>query len=74
MYSVLERFCQTIRDRRQRDQLLKAIRGRRAFRDFRTVVQQLGLNQQWTGFRNRAFETVAIDWLDKNGIGYNRAA
>ena len=38
-YSIVERFCYTVKDPGLRDQLLAAIHGKRAFRDFTEIVQ-----------------------------------
>lgn len=73
-YSIVERFCETVRDPGQRERLLKAIHGKRAFRDFLTLVRKLGLEDRWIGFRNRAFEEIAIAWLSKHGIALDKAA
>ncbi len=73
-YSVVESFCETIREKKQRDKLLKAIRGKRAFRDFNRLIGKYGLTERWKGFRVRAFEQLAIAWLDEHDIAYDKAA
>ena len=62
--SIIERFCDTISDPKHKKKLARAIRGKRAFRDFQKVVAKLGLQDRWIGFRNRELESVATDWLD----------
>jgi hypothetical protein len=74
LYSIVERFCQSVRDPDHRAELLRAIRSKRALRDFNEALRRLGIQQQWIGFRNRGLEEIAIHWLDANGIAYNRAA
>ena len=71
-YTVVEQFCETVREGSHRDQLLKAIRGKRAFRDFHALVGKLGLQPGWLGFRERAFEEIATHWLDRHGITWHR--
>ena len=71
-YSIVERFCYSIQDRDHRDTLLKAIRGNRAFRDFHQATQLLGRKDEWRSFRDRAFEAIAIGWLEKHQIPYDR--
>jgi hypothetical protein len=73
-FTIIERFCATIKDVTRREKLLKAIRGRRAFDGFHQAIRRLDLEEQWIGFRNRSFEALAIDWLEKNNIAYDRAA
>ncbi len=73
-YSIVERFCESINEPRQKRKLLKAIRGKRAFRDFQKVLGKLGIGQRWLGFRDRGLEGLAVAWLDQNEIAYNKAA
>ena len=73
-YSIVERFCESINEPRHRKKLQKAIRGKRAFRDFQKVLGKLGIVQRWIGFRNRELEELAVAWLDQNDIPYNKAA
>ena len=73
-YTIIERFCQTVNDPVHRKKLTKAIKGKRAFRDFQTLVRKLGLRERWVGFRNRELEAIATRWLDRNEIAYDAAA
>ncbi len=73
-FSIVERFCESINEPRHKRKLKKAIRGKRAFRDFRKVIGKLGIVQRWIGFRNRELEELAVDWLDRNDIAFNKAA
>ena len=70
-YSIVERFCYSVQDPRHRDQLLKAIRGKRAFRDFNSIIGKLGRKQEWCDFRDRAFEAIAVSWLEKHQIPHD---
>ncbi len=73
-FSLVERFCETIREKKQQDKLHKAIRGKRAFRDFQTTIGKLGLEDRWIGFRNRALEEIALRWLQEHDIVIDQAA
>lgn len=73
-YSIVERFCHSIKDGDHQEQLLKAIHGKRAFRDFTNLVRQLGLDAAWAHFREQAYEELAIDWLAKHDLVHDRAA
>jgi hypothetical protein len=73
-FSIVERFCESINEPRQQKKLLKAIRGKRAFRDFQKVIGKLGITERWIGFRNRELEELAVAWLNENEIQYNKAA
>ena len=73
-YSIVERFCESINEPRHKRKLKKAVRGKRAFRDFQKVLGKLGIQERWIGFRNRELEELAVDWLDRNDIAYKKAA
>ena len=73
-YSIVERFCHSLSHGDHRDLLMKAIHGKRAFRDFTNLVRQFGLDAAWAHFRERAYEELAIDWLVKNDLVHDRAA
>ena len=55
---------------RQRDELLDSLRGRGAFRMFKSTIQQLRIEEEWLRFRDSAFEEIAKEWLESNGLEY----
>lgn len=73
-YSIVERFCLSIKDGQHRERLLRAIRGKRAFRDFTNLVRRFDLDGAWAHFREQAFEDIAVDWLARNDLLHDRAA
>ena len=73
-YSVVEQFCHSIKDPDHQERLLAAIHGKRAFRDFKAIIASLGLDGAWAHFRNRAYEELAVAWLQQNEIAYDQAA
>ncbi len=73
-FSIIERFCESVGEPRHKKKLLKAIRGKRAVRDFQKVLRKLRMTDRWIGFRNRELEELAVAWLDQNDIAYNKAA
>jgi hypothetical protein len=73
-YSIVEQFCHSVKDADQRDELLAAIRGKRAFRDFTATVRRIGLEAAWLNFHERALEEIVVRWLEANNVSYQRAA
>jgi hypothetical protein len=71
-YQIMERFCLVHANDQQRAQLLHAIAGRGAFRRFKDLVHYWGIQQEWHDYRNREIERIVADWLDAQGIGYER--
>ena len=69
-WSIMERFAQSQSDDRPAEELLDALHGRGAFRMFRSVIRRLGVEDDWYRFRESAFEDIARDWLEDQGIAY----
>jgi hypothetical protein len=55
-------------------ELLGKIHGSGDFRRFKDTIYRRGIEDQWFPFRQKAFEEIAIDWLEENGIAYSRQA
>ncbi|HVO80314.1 MAG TPA: UPF0158 family protein, partial [Terriglobales bacterium] len=55
---------------RCRAELDSAVHGAGAFRRFKDAVRRLGLEDAWFQYRAAAFEQVAREWLEENGIQY----
>jgi hypothetical protein len=69
-WSIMERFADD-RPAREREELTDAIHGRGAFRAFKSAIRRIGLEEEWYSFRQDAFERIAKDWLEVNGIEYD---
>ncbi len=70
-YSIMERFCDTVDDKHIREKLFLAIAGRGAFRRFKDTVAGDGIREEWFDFKNRAFEKIAVDFLESLNIPYH---
>ena len=51
-------------------ELQQATHGPGAFREFKSAIQRLGLEDTWYRYREAAFERVAKQWLDEHQIPY----
>lgn len=71
-YSIMEDFCLTYKDRQTGNELLRLIKGSGAFRRFKGAIHELGIEKQWYAHRQEKFRELAIEWLEENGIAYNR--
>lgn len=50
--------------------LVNAVHGADAFRLFRRTIEQLGIEEIWREYRNKAMERVARQWLEENRLRY----
>ena len=71
-WSIIERFCGSAEDASQREALFNSIHGSGAFRRFKDTLRHFGIEQDWYGYRDRALERVAIEWLEAEGIPFTR--
>jgi hypothetical protein len=69
-YRIIEEFCVSLTNDKQRTDLLGKIRGAGAFRRFKDAIRELGIAEEWYRFRLLALKAIAIDWLDENHIPY----
>ncbi|MRR18066.1 MAG: hypothetical protein EG826_16585 [Deltaproteobacteria bacterium] len=70
-YNIMREFCLS-REGRAGDDLVDQIRGKGAFGRFRNAVRRHRIEDQWYQFREKAMEEIAIAWLDRNHIAYQR--
>ena len=69
-WEIMQDFASSVSDAEASDALLRALHGKGAFRYFRDQLHRLGRDEEWFRFRQQAFERIAIDWLEANGIPY----
>jgi len=69
-YEIMENFCLTVIDQRKRESLLRAIRGKGAFRRFKDEIIDFEMEEQWYSYREECFKQVAIEWCQEYKINY----
>ncbi|HLO19224.1 MAG TPA: UPF0158 family protein [Sphingomicrobium sp.] len=72
-WTIMRRFAEAQPNPEHREDLLSAIRGRGAFRLFKTLLPRLNLREEWFRFRAEALKQIAIDFLEENGMPYTPA-
>jgi hypothetical protein len=71
-YEIMERFCHEYPNRQISRTLWHAIKGKGAFRRFKDMIFDLGIQDEWNRFEHQAFEEMAVDWLEAEGIPFTR--
>ncbi|WML52251.1 UPF0158 family protein [Neobacillus sp. PS3-12] len=69
-YEIMENFCLTLSEQRKQESLLRAIRGKGAFRRFKGKITDLGIEEQWYSYRDECFKQIAIEWCQENKIDF----
>jgi hypothetical protein len=71
-YEIMERFCLEYPNPRISARLSAAIRGKGAFRRFKDLIIDLGIEDEWHEFEHQAFDDLAVEWLEAEGIPFTR--
>jgi len=69
-WSLMEEYCYSVANIKQRDILLESIHGKGAFQRFREALERLALLDEWYSFRQSALQKIARDWLEAHNIPY----
>ena len=71
-WSLMEAYSLSMESPEVRDELLRSIQGKGAFRHFKDTIRRHGIEEKWYEYRRAAFEAIAIVWLEENEIPYTR--
>ena len=71
-YEIMESFCHEYPNRQISQRLSDAIKGKGAFRRFKDMIFDLGIQDEWNRFERQSFEETAVDWLEAEGIPFTR--
>lgn len=69
-YHIMEEFIWSLPEGRQQDRLEQAIQGRGAFRRFKDMVDDLGIEKRWYQYEADAYKKMAIEWCRDHEIEY----
>lgn len=69
-WAIMEEFSRSVESDRIREELLDAIHGAGAFRNFKSAIRRRRIEQAWFAFRDEALRQIAIDWCEENGIAW----
>ena len=66
---MMEEFIDSLPES-YKDKLKATIRGKGAFRRFKTAIRQLDIDDQWYKFQTSEFKRKAIKWCEENDLEY----
>ena len=67
-WEIMDEFAQTVSDAAARADLRDSLRGRGAFRHFKSTLRRLDMEDAWFEHKRRAFEDIARAWLAEHGL------
>ncbi len=69
-YEIVGDFCQIVSDQQKQDTLLRAIKGKGAFRRFKDIVIEFQIEDLWYSYRDTRLKQIAIEWCQDNNVRY----
>lgn len=69
-YRIMEDFIASQPVGAMQRELAETIRGKGAFRRFKTTIRFYGVEQQWYDFLADAYKAIAIQWCKDNQLEY----
>jgi hypothetical protein len=69
-WSIMGEFAASLANQRAREEVSDSLRGRGAFRMFRSTVKRLGIENDWHQYRDAALANIATGWLKAHGVPY----
>jgi len=72
-WKIMERFSISQTNDSVRHELLDAIRGAGAFRNFRGAIRRHDIEDNWFTFRRSALEEIAKEWLTAQDLPFSES-
>ncbi|MCL2477020.1 hypothetical protein [Candidatus Bathycorpusculum sp.] len=69
-YEIMTDFAKQIADAQLQHRLLVALSGKGAFRRFREICLNTGLNEAWEKFKHKEYIAIAKEWCNNAGLSY----
>jgi len=69
-WGIMQEFSRSVEPDAVREDLLRAIHGAGAFRNFKEAVRRQGIESAWYAFRTQALRQIALDWCEENQVAW----
>ena len=69
-WKIMEEFAGCMRSEELREDLLDAIQGPGAFRNFKREIKRHEIDDAWFQFRADALRQLAIEWCESRGLAW----
>ena len=69
-WNIMEEFAESLASEKNQKRLLSALHGRKAYRNFKDEIFNLGVEKAYYDYRSIALLRIAKRWCDENGIIY----
>jgi predicted nucleotidyltransferase len=72
-WAIMDRFSESLKDARLRNDFHGAIRGAGAFRLFKRLLSEYNLWDAWNRFKEVELRQIAVQWCEEHGIVFRQA-
>ena len=69
-WAIMQEFAGSVKSGSIREDLMHAIHGPGAFRNFKYHIRRHGIEKTWYAFHTDALRQIAIDWCEKHRIAW----
>ena len=69
-YEIMEEFAYATPNQRYQEKLLRVLRGRKPYRNFKDEINYLGISESYYAWRLIAFFKKAKNWCEENEVPY----
>jgi len=69
-WEIMQDFSNSVESGGIREDLLRAIHGPGAFRNFKDTIRRHNIDAAWFAFRSEALRQIARDWCEENQIAW----
>ncbi len=69
-WEIMQDFSRSAEPDPVREDLLRAIHGTGAFRNFKDAIRLHGIESSWYAFRTQALRQIAIEWCEENQVAW----
>jgi hypothetical protein len=67
-WEMMDRFATSLSRESACGELRSAIRGNGAFRNFKSAIRRLGVEEAWFAYKKETFEGLAREWLAQHNL------
>ena len=69
-YEMIEQFCETLEDEKNKTNLQREIQGRGSFGRFKRMIKEIGIEEDWYRFKDEKYKEIVIEWCNENDLEY----
>jgi len=69
-WGIMLEFSRSVEPDAVREDLLRALHGAGAFRNFKDTIRRHGIESSWYAYRTQALRQIALDWCEENQVAW----